>query len=751
VNFVDVKVVDQTTRTVEIDLRNRYLRSLSIYVTFANEAGDLPVADPDSERDSPRAKEVGIIFTNDSLLGIPLTGDLVQEQKLLIDVPQDASSARVYFGSLGLGGDAFCPEAMWGSIMTIGFNIGLPAIFLAAGAVSQASEAISAGWRALFQNTRGFARLSDFFIRTARVTVLASIPGLGRGIFGSAGSNNAQALLVGLANGILQFLLNASPSLLVWLTSKISLATAKQAFPFIGIGTRILSSAANLSDLIQTTSEVLSSPALFTNTLSLTMTTTIVIEKDPDDFRFPARARRFEVTLTYDKASKLAHKMTGAIEAGRVDPITVAFDGVPAGGMVTIDVVLTTEDDWIVGRSTDATGTPGVVGPLVNTPAMTGQVTVQIKELLIPLTQDTRYLHTLKLEVEDGGHVWVETDAPTATRAELCQGSDDRLCDPTGIAINQRTGMVGYAYEAGGQGVPFCGQSNTGTMHVVQNLFLADNPDRGLKQLTCGFDQPAGIVYDRLGVLNGSHFFIQPTADGYFYAQSIVLDDTTPFAPLCDADGLPPGCTPLTWGRFSQALTSLAVVPTGYVVGVNRVNHKMEILQLPAAAVQQADAPEAVPFSVQKAGPGTRPGLMLVPVAVAVADATILVLEDGNKRVQAFDVSANPVLRFDNGTSSFFALADQGAEVVYLDLAVEAKGYIYVLSYVNDGLQPEDYRLDIYTPEGNLLARTTGVAAARLAVDTFRNVYTLNYETIVGAARVEPSLSQWGPSTPGTE
>jgi hypothetical protein len=73
---------------------------------------------------------------------------------------------------------------------------------------------------------------------------------------------------------------------------------------------------------------------------------------------------------------------------------------------------------------------------------------------------------------------------------------------------------------------------------------------------------------------------------------------------------------------------------------------------------------------------------------------------------------------------------------------------MYVLSYINDGRMVADYRVDIYTPQGNFLARTTGIAAARLAVDTFRNVYTLNYATIAGAPRVEPSLSQWEPSTP---
>ena len=86
--------------------------------------------------------------------------------------------------------------------------------------------------------------------------------------------------------------------------------------------------------------------------------------------------------------------------------------------------------------------------------------------------------------------------------------------------------------------------------------------------------------------------------------------------------------------------------------------------------------------------------------------------------------------------------------MVYLDLGLEGKGYMYVLSFVNDGMDAADYRLDIYDPQGNFLTRTTGVAAARMAVDTFRNVYTLNYETIANAPSVEPSLSQWEPSTP---
>jgi hypothetical protein len=260
-----------------------------------------------------------------------------------------------------------------------------------------------------------------------------------------------------------------------------------------------------------------------------------------------------------------------------------------------------------------------------------------------------------------------------------------------------------------------------------------------LKRAACGFRQPAGIVYDRLGPADGSgrNFFALPTAEGFFL-QAITLDQSSQI----DVSN------PLTWGRFSQALDALVVHPMGFVVGVNRTTHKMEILQLPAQAVDRSQAPDAVPFGVLKAGQGTRAGLFNAPVALAVFNGAILVLEDGNARIQALDTSANPVNLFRNKTTSLIEL-EPGPGVVYVDLAVEGLGYMYVLSYVNDGQQVADYRLDVYTPQGNFLTRTTGVAAARLAVDTFRNIYTLNYEQISGAPRVEPSLSQWEPSSPG--
>jgi len=89
-----------------------------------------------------------------------------------------------------------------------------------------------------------------------------------------------------------------------------------------------------------------------------------------------------------------------------------------------------------------------------------------------------------------------------------------------------------------------------------------------------------------------------------------------------------------------------------------------------------------------------------------------------------------------------------GLAVNYLSMSTELKGYIYVLSYTGDGSSVTDYRLDIYQPNGPRLARTGGVNAARIVLDMWRNLYTLNYEAFQGpGGRTEPSVSTWIPTS----
>ena len=118
-------------------------------------------------------------------------------------------------------------------------------------------------------------------------------------------------------------------------------------------------------------------------------------------------------------------------------------------------------------------------------------------------------------------------------------------------------------------------------------------------------------------------------------------------------------------------------------------------------------------------------------------------------RLRAFGKFGHPIKFFFGKTAFSAALASETDLVTYLDVGIESKGYIYVLSYINDGDVIDDYHLDIYNPDGSFLVRTTGANAARMTVDLWRNVYTLNYETIVGPnGRTEPSVSQWIPPVP---
>lgn len=98
-------------------------------------------------------------------------------------------------------------------------------------------------------------------------------------------------------------------------------------------------------------------------------------------------------------------------------------------------------------------------------------------------------------------------------------------------------------------------------------------------------------------------------------------------------------------------------------------------------------------------------------------------------------------------------------DIEYLDMASEAKGYIYVLSYIRPGTKTSDYFLDVYQPDGTFLFRSPdkrlqptnpqNISAARLVVDIWRNVFTLNYEAIEGPDDIiEPSISEWCPTPP---
>ncbi|MFT4254119.1 MAG: hypothetical protein QM608_16750 [Caulobacter sp.] len=94
----------------------------------------------------------------------------------------------------------------------------------------------------------------------------------------------------------------------------------------------------------------------------------------------------------------------------------------------------------------------------------------------------------------------------------------------------------------------------------------------------------------------------------------------------------------------------------------------------------------------------------------------------------------------------------------FLDMAVESQGYIYVLSHWGDGAAPTDYVLDIYGPDGVFCSRSPdpsvtrepqNVVAGKIAVDVWRNLYGLTYETLISPwGAPQPGVAHWVPTPP---
>ncbi len=111
-----------------------------------------------------------------------------------------------------------------------------------------------------------------------------------------------------------------------------------------------------------------------------------------------------------------------------------------------------------------------------------------------------------------------------------------------------------------------------------------------------------------------------------------------------------------------------------------------------------------------------------------------------------------------DGSLSYFPLKNLANETTFLDMAVEAEGHVYVLTYSGDGSDVGDYLLDIYSPDGELLSRTPdpsvtrepqNLVAGRMAVDVWRNLYALGFGAISGpGGAVQPGIAHWTPTPP---
>ena len=537
-----------------------------------------------------------------------------------------------------------------------------------------------------------------------------------------------------------------------YIAEKIIEGGAKKALPFINLALLLADAAATVASLAQTTSAIRQSPRAQVTEITRSIDLRITITSSKLYKKFPDHHHHLGIVVAYDTGVTLPKLIKPLPPETLSDDIVVDFSDVPAAGNLRVLVFFYAENDWQSGQGASrwlkAEGAAGshllVVPP----------IEIEVNE--VPLGRWSVYEHLQKITLENGRRVWKAGPPPQATKStpSPVRGVIDKL---HAITMAQYSEMIGYCWQASDLNLPpdDVAKPPTGSsLFTLQNLSVLQRPQDGFGAAALGFSGASGVAYDLVSPDDGSgrSFFIDPTRGVYhetnnraggFHLRRVAVDYRNPPDFRLRRNE--------SWGRFPDSVDGMVLHPHGYLFAIRRGTHKLYRITLPDSATSDDDAPMATLCS----GEGSRHGLMKSPMAVALAlDGRVLVLESGNgKRVQCFDVNGNPVAYFTDPVSKnrtpVLALRSEGGSLTLLDMAVEAKGHIFILGYTGSGKKPEDYRLDLYDPAGTYLTSTGNFTAARITVDLLRNVFALNYEVLdTNGRRPEPGVSQWRPPAP---
>ncbi|MCI1186942.1 hypothetical protein MON38_05885 [Hymenobacter sp. DH14] len=728
---------DQYDGTLHVTCTNHWLRHLGAYVQFLDGAGQ-PMTPPDWDDQLPgwvpnafqrnkTKKFLDILPPVNMMCGIPVQSDPIV---LRIPIPKGAQAIRLLTGGLGTGeyDEDVCGA---GVLMTACMELALPLLVLTLGSAIADSAVVNR----IIKNK----------------PVFYSILAVGAGVVGAFTGKeinrrgNSEIPLLQVSNALGPLLLKTG--LKKFIAQKATEGAAARAIPFVGLAFQVFGAVVTVASLAQTTVAILQSPFCYRTDIGRAIDLEVELTPDLRFHKFPSLARRYRVLVTYDK-SATTQLMEGVLDGRpRSEPIRVLFRDVPGGGRLKVFVFMYAANGWQAGQ-----GESGWLRAEGNADALLRVPDLRVTENAIPLTTASVYTHLAKLAYQHGRHVWLaDALAPTATPATPTDARHQVLRHLS-ITLAQAPAALGYCWQATGLNLPRdtnpAGPPTNEALYALQSISILEDPERGYAAAPVGYSQPPGLLYD-LGTSDegeGRNFFIEGLPNGEFHLRRLrpAFDEVArQVVPPVFAAG-----SDESWGCFPVKLDRYVVHPQGWVLGLSYGTAKLFMCRLPAAARPNDEAPKASLAS----GEGVREGLLLNPSALAIGlDGAVLVLE--NQRVQAFDLHGNPVPYFrdpqqpDQKISTLALNQPKGTQ--YLDLAVEGKGYLYVLARQGAGRRPEDYRLTIYTPDGELLVTTPRMAADKLTVGLDRSVYTLNYEVFEGPnGRTEPSISQWIPPAP---
>ena len=719
---------DPSSAKATVSLGNTLLRWLQVNV---DQYG------PGGEQVGTTAR-LGLLSPPDTVMAVPLPTDPTD---FTFTFDEKASSALVTMGGLGQAPFSWRYDGD-GIGCTILFNFAIPTVFIAMGV-------------AVDQNSQEWSDLQKSIVPKILATLevgaggpLATLVG-----GGDVDLHTIMLMIANIAGSLMLAALTGSEELAEYITEAAGQEAAEAAEPFLGWASLAIGAAADTAAILETTVAVASNPAQMTLRIERVVDVTVSVQGDHQhQHQWPATATDYTISITYADGPVYAFESPFDPRTQGTNPITHTFTGLPAGGSFTVLATFVAKTGWLAGSGCSPSQT---FPPDVSTFAVP---MFEIKENLVPLTATTTYTFDEKLTYGASGHVWSEppgVPAPTATVSSLSPDNTQPVIGALGqITLNENLSTLAYSWQAADQGVPLVGTGNqpyTGQEHTFQAISDATpTPEKELSFCTHAYVAPACLAFPPPTMPN-------PPAAGFL----LEPQTSTPVVmhlrelPLIPGEPLVPASR-LSFGCFAGLQDDLVIHPSGYAVALCTATSKLQVVRLAVPPVPDADAPQAVIL----AGQGTRPGLMQNPVAVSCSLDRIVVLDSTDDDPQGvltvFDVQANPVYCFagsgpTSGKVSRVPLRSEESAVTVVDLAVEPKNYLYVLKYLAPQSGPvtaDDYRLDIYNPDGSFLTQVPGLAAAALHVDLWRNTFTLNYEIVAGSGRTEPSVSRWIPSTP---
>ena len=626
------------TEAFSVDVYNKFMRSVGGYVQFFADANfEQPIDNPtdwkeqlfgslirDFETDSK--KYAAYVSAVNSIMGIPVSSG---PTTLEFNWPADAQAARLLFGGIGTSNSQ--AKIIWpGVISTSIFNFALPTFMMIGGAAVTSTK-----W------------YQEFAKDTAKLLGLGAAAGFAQ--FGiTAGVSGIKAALISLADTAVGLIFGKGAE---WLAERIilrvSAAEVIDNVPFAGWAIRAASMALDAALLATTLGEVLSSPAVIEVEVKRQMKLTLQLHPDPKHGEagnpgtaiWPAVGSDYRILVNYKNGSSFEAKgklPTSASGGPSSQPVTVEFT-VPWGGKLQVLAGIYSPTGWLCGKY------DGAWELAVPDAATAGQKTISasITEQLVPLTADTQYAFKWKTGYDtEKGHYWWGADAgakaPSSTVSSLSSSpTGNNISELGGITINRSAYVIGYNWRGSREGVGGSGQA-----WVFQNLSVLEKPESRLKFPTTAFDTKPGLAYDLYGGTETTpgplNFVIDTRHGSNGYLRRVDLLDGKPDFGLAGATK--------SYGVFTLGdIDDVAIHPKGYVVAVNWNSHRLQVLPLPAAPVDDADAPQAVVC----ANRGIQQGLLHGPKALTIApDGRILVLETFNQRVQAFDLKGNPAPSF---------------------------------------------------------------------------------------------------------